>query len=114
MSVMFQNSSNLFLVLFSGNGRVHFGLSQISCEIYINRFTNAYDSSLKNASFHGDLCVPVNEKYIGAKKPPPPTLVFCKVLVIYKVYHTFNNRCSPNELRKPLTKKAISALEEVC
>lgn len=80
---MFQNNFNFrgaHLVVMVHT--ILFELSQISCEIYVNTFTNIYDISHKSASPHAHFCASVNEIYIGGTKFHPPALGFCKVLVI--------------------------------
>lgn len=59
-----------------------FELLKISCEIYVNTFSNVYAISHTNAPPHAYFSVSVNEKYIRGKEFPLPTLGFCKVLVI--------------------------------
>lgn len=44
-----------------------FELLKISCEIYVNTFSNVYAISHKNAPPHAFFSASVNEKYIGGK-----------------------------------------------
>lgn len=62
-------------------------LSQISCEIYINKCTHLYDISYKNILPALRFVCFSKWQIYGSKEAPLPTLGFFKVLVRESISH---------------------------